>query len=72
MNLLPVADSSNFVSVEVNAKEAILGAQDHPVLIDETGWQCRRVLDHADRVVQDLATTEHCPIWNILWIIKAR
>lgn len=37
MNLLPVADSSNFVSVEVNAKEAILGAQDHPVLIDETG-----------------------------------
>ena len=37
MNLFPVADSSNFVSVEVNAKEAILGAQDHPVLIDETG-----------------------------------
>jgi len=62
MNLFSVADSPDLVSVQINAEETVLCAQYHPVLIDETGGQCCRVLDHANSVVQDLATTEDSSI----------
>ena len=37
MNLLSVSDPSDFVSIEVNAEESVLRAQDHPVPVDEAG-----------------------------------
>ena len=64
MNLFAVPDSPDLVSVEVDAEEAVLGAQDHPVFVDETGRQRGRVLDHADRVVEHLAAPEDGSVWK--------
>ncbi len=66
MNFLSVSNSSDFVSVEIDAEEAVLGAEDHPVLVDEAGGQGGRVLDDAHRVVQHFATTEHRSVCKIL------
>ena len=64
MNLFAVPDSPDLVSVEVDAEEAVLGAQDHPVFVDEASRQRGRVLDHADRVVEHLAAPEDGSVWK--------
>ena len=66
MNLLSVSDPSDFVSVEVDAEESVLRSQDHPVAVDEAGRQGGRVLDHADRVVQNLSASEYRSVWKNL------